>query len=159
MLVRHMTHAQYMNAYMCTCSSPFSFPRLVFPNYYHELYMYSPWNYPILYIILYILYRPWDSPGQNSGVGSLSLPQGIFPTQGIFPGLPHCRWILYQLSYQGNPIITLVKKIFFFLICHLLHQRKLENKECLPPVTTKRDASCRSVPGIGSSNVVHKAKM
>ena len=48
------------------------------------------------------LYSPWNSPGQNTGVGSLSLLQGIFPTQGSNPGLPHCRWILYQLSYQGR---------------------------------------------------------
>ena len=49
------------------------------------------------------LYSPWNSPGQNTGVGSLSLLQGIFPTQGLNPALPHCRWILYQLSYQGSP--------------------------------------------------------
>ena len=85
------------------------------------------------------LYSPWNSPGQNTGVGSLSLFQGIFPTQGsnptlqadslpaepqgkpknagegslsllqrIFPtqesnqGLLCCRWILYQLNYQGT---------------------------------------------------------
>ena len=41
---------------------------------------------------------PWNSPGQNTRVGSLSLLQRIFPTQGLNPGLPHCRWILYQLS-------------------------------------------------------------
>ena len=41
-------------------------------------------------------------PSQNTGVGSLSLPQGIFPTQGSNPGLPHCRRILYQLSYKEN---------------------------------------------------------
>ena len=39
----------------------------------------------------------------NTGVGSRSLLQGIFPTQGWNPGLPHCRWILYQLSHQGSP--------------------------------------------------------
>ena len=50
------------------------------------------------------LYSPWNSPGQNTGVGSLCLLQGIFQTQGLNPGLPHCRWILYQLSYQGSPI-------------------------------------------------------
>ena len=49
------------------------------------------------------LYSPWNSPGQNTGVGSLSLLQGIFPTQGLNPGLPHCRQILYQLSHQGSP--------------------------------------------------------
>ena len=40
----------------------------------------------------------YSSSGQNTGVGSLSLLQGIFPTQGSNPGLLHCRWILYQLS-------------------------------------------------------------
>ena len=51
------------------------------------------------------LYDPWNSPGQNTGVGSLSLLQGIFPTQGSNPGLPHCRQILYQLSHKGSPRI------------------------------------------------------
>ena len=46
--------------------------------------------------------QPWNSPGQNIGVGSLSLLQGIFPTQGLNPGLPHCRRILCQLSFQGK---------------------------------------------------------
>ena len=46
---------------------------------------------------------PWNSPGQNTGVGSLSLLQGIFTTQGSNPGLPHCRCILYQLSHKGSP--------------------------------------------------------
>ena len=49
------------------------------------------------------LYSPWDCLGQNVGVGSLSLLQEIFPTQGLNPGLPHCRWILYQLSHKGSP--------------------------------------------------------
>ena len=49
------------------------------------------------------LHSPWNSPGQNTGVGSLSLLQGIFPTQGSNPSLLHCRWILYQLSHQGSP--------------------------------------------------------
>ena len=48
------------------------------------------------------LYSPWNSPGQNTGVGSLSLLQGIFPTQGSNPGLLHCRWILYQLSHKES---------------------------------------------------------
>ena len=46
------------------------------------------------------LCSPWNSPGQNTRVGSLSLLQGIFPTQGSNPGLLHCRRILYQLSHQ-----------------------------------------------------------
>ena len=49
------------------------------------------------------LYSPWNSPDKNPGVGSCSLLQGIFPTQGLNPHLPHCRQILYQLSHQGSP--------------------------------------------------------
>ena len=45
---------------------------------------------------------PLDFPGKNSGVGSHSLLQGIFPTQGLNSGLLHCRPILYYLSYQGS---------------------------------------------------------
>ena len=64
------------------------------------------------------LYSPWNSPGQNTGVNSLSLLQGIFPTQGLGPGLLHCRQILYQLSHKGN--ITWFKsqnlKVVFFSI-------------------------------------------
>ena len=52
------------------------------------------------------LYSPWNSPGQNTGVGSLSLLRGTFPTQGSNPGFdPHCRWVLYQLSHKGIPRI------------------------------------------------------
>ena len=51
------------------------------------------------------LYSPWNSLGQKTGVGSLSLLQGIFPTQGLNPGFPHCRRILYQLSHRGSPWI------------------------------------------------------
>ena len=51
------------------------------------------------------LYSPWSFPGQNTGVGSLSLLQGIFPTQGLNPCLLHCRRILYQLSHKGSPRI------------------------------------------------------
>ena len=49
------------------------------------------------------LYRPWNSPGQNTGLGSCSLLQGIFPSQGSNPGLPHCRQILYQVNHRGSP--------------------------------------------------------
>ena len=44
---------------------------------------------------------PWNSPGKSAGVSCHSLLQGIFPTQRLNPGLPHCRQILYQLSHQG----------------------------------------------------------
>ena len=45
------------------------------------------------------LYSPWNSPGQNTGAGSFSPLQGIFPTQGSNPGLLHRRRIFYQLSH------------------------------------------------------------
>ena len=51
------------------------------------------------------LYSSWNCTGQNSGVGSHFVLQGIFATQGLDPALPHCRQILYQLSQQGSPRI------------------------------------------------------
>ena len=53
---------------------------------------------------------PWTIQSREfsrpeTGVGSLSLLQGIFPTKGSNPGLLHCRWILYQLSHKGSPRI------------------------------------------------------
>ena len=60
------------------------------------------------------LHSLWNSPGQNTGTGSLSLLQGIFPTQGLNPGFPHCRRILYQLSHKGSPrILAWVVYAFF----------------------------------------------
>ena len=49
------------------------------------------------------IYSPWNSPGQNTGVSSLFLLQGIFPTQVLNSGLPHRRQILYHLSHLGSP--------------------------------------------------------
>ena len=51
------------------------------------------------------VYSPWNSPGQNTGVGSLSLLEAIFPTQGLHSGLPPCKQVLYQLSHKGSPRI------------------------------------------------------
>ena len=60
----------------------------------------------------------------DTGVGSCSLLQGIFPTQGLNPGLLHCRWILYQVSHQGSPL----KYVFVFIICVSIHIiKKSEN--------------------------------
>ena len=53
----------------------------------------SPWT----------IYSLWDSPGQNTGVDSLSFLQGIFPTQGSNPSLLHSRLILHQLTHKGSP--------------------------------------------------------
>ena len=57
----------------------------------------TPWT------IAYQVLCPWDFPGKNTGVGCHFLLQGIFPTQGLNPGLLHCRQTLYHLSHQGSP--------------------------------------------------------
>ena len=46
---------------------------------------------------------PWDFPGKNPGAGCHFLLQEVFLTQGLNPGIPHCRQALYHLSYQGSP--------------------------------------------------------
>ena len=58
---------------------------------------------------------PAESPGKpkNTGVGSLSLLQRIFLTQESSQGLPNCRRILYQLSYQGSPYICVCVCILY----------------------------------------------
>ena len=47
---------------------------------------------------------PWDFPGKDTGVGCHFLLRRIFLTQGLNPGLPHCRQTLYRLSPQGSPL-------------------------------------------------------
>ena len=65
------------------------------------------------------IYSPWNSPGQNTGVGNCFLLQVIFPTQGSNPGLPHSRRIFYQLSRKES---LLWKALFIGLLwcgkCH-----------------------------------------
>ena len=57
-----------------------------------------------------------DSPRKNTGVGCHFLLQGIFPNQGMYWGLLHCKWILYALSHEGSHILGLLltKSLFFF---------------------------------------------
>ena len=55
---------------------------------------------------------PWDSPGQNTAVGGLSLLQGIFPTPGSNPGLPHCRWAEVDGKRQFE--VDAFSGVFFF---------------------------------------------
>ena len=68
---------------------------------------------------------PWDSPSKNNGVGSHSLLQGTFPTQGSNPGLLHCRQILCHVNHQGRfppPQNILIAQQTF---CHLVVRTKL----------------------------------
>ena len=89
---------------------------------------------------------PIEPPGKpkNTGVDSLSLLQWIFPTQESNRGLLHCRWFLYQLSYQGSPILlqgmsrilcaVTVGPCWFFILniavctCYTLKERKYRAK-------------------------------
>ena len=90
------------------------------------------------------LHSPWNSPGQNTGVGSLSFLQGIFPTQGWSPGLPCYSWILYQLSHEGSPIYNIFthflspkRSFFFLLILKFKHlHESLKSINTLAPGTT-----------------------
>ena len=59
-------------------------------------------------LLLARLLCAWNSPGRNTGVGSHSLLQGIFLTQGLNLGLPHCRQVLYCLSHQGSPFFKCI---------------------------------------------------
>ena len=61
------------------------------------------------------LWDPRNSPGYNTGVDSLSLLQGIFPTQGSNPGLLHCRQILYQLRHKGS--LQMAERVLQTLTC------------------------------------------
>ena len=63
------------------------------------------------------LYSPWNSLGQNTVVDSLSLLQGIFPTQDSNPGLLHCRRILYQLSHKGS------QKVLFLISINITSKK------------------------------------
>ena len=81
------------------------------------------------------LHSPWNSPGQNTGADSLSLHQGIFPTQGLNPRLSHCRWILYRLNYKGAVLSSLQKlkgsiHLYSFLtsVLHENFRKKVLNK-------------------------------
>ena len=78
-----------------------------------------------------MLLCPWNSPGKSSGVGSHFLLQGIFLTQGLNPGLLHCRQILYHLSHQGSPH-PILRTIFYahvYLTFNNLGKRILYNGE------------------------------
>ena len=62
------------------------------------------WSFVSISLWPHGLYIPWNSPDQNTGVGTHSLLRGIFQTQGSNPDLPHCRLILYQLSCKESQI-------------------------------------------------------
>ena len=104
---------------------------------------------------------PWDSPGKNTGVDCCSLFEGIFPTQGLNPGLLHCRQILYCLNQQRSPELGngLLIQFLMSLKCEIgSHPPKygygqvaqVIKKICLP--MQERQAGDRgSISGLGRS--------
>ena len=63
--------------------------------------------------------------GQEYWSGLPCSPQGIFPTQGLNPGLRHCRQILYHLSHQGSPINSLIRPKYMKYVCYKLEYSSL----------------------------------
>ena len=88
------------------------------------------------------LSSPWNPPGQNIGVGSFSLLQGIFPTQGLNPSLPHCRQTLYCLSHQGCSVSKNLQKIWF-LVDKLYVCVRIRNKPRMPIITANAELMWR----------------
>ena len=107
----------------------------------------------------------WNSPGQNTGVGSCFLLQGIFPTQESNPVLPHCRWIIYKLRDQGIP-----KNIYFCFIDYtkafdcldhnelwkILKEMVILDRLGFPGVSAGKECACNagdldSISGLGRS--------
>ena len=97
------------------------------------------------------LYSPWDSPGQNIGIGSLSLLQGTFPTQGSNPGLPHCRRILYQLSHKG-----IYTKIYMCVLVSLIISHSLQLHGLWPAMFLCLWNSLGKNTGVGSHSLLQR---
>ena len=88
----------------------------------------------------------------DTGMGSLSLLQGIFPTQGSNPGLPPCRQILYQLSYLGSPVKYGAKLNALFGVSNMLFYWETD----FPDSSVGKESTCNardpgSSPGLGRS--------
>ena len=102
-----------------TCFNPFCF--------FVEIHFYKatepgPCHWPLVY---WLGFNPFTAIAwlHNTGVGSLFLLQGIFPTQGLHPCLPHCRWILYQLSHKGN-VVANTREAWAYYFCMAFQVRR-----------------------------------
>ena len=101
----------------------FLYMRFTFPLNFRHLFLFSfislLWSESHLVVFDALqphgLYSPWNSADQNTGVGSFSLLQGIFPTQGSNPGFPHWRPILYQLSHKESIIMSSHKESHYIV--------------------------------------------
>ena len=87
-----------------------------------------------IYNILILNFIDKNSLGQNTGVGSLSLLQQIFPAQELNRSLLHCRQICYQLNYQGKPKYKYANIYFIMLLLEFIINLLLNNKLCTTQV-------------------------
>ena len=71
---------------------------------------------------------PWTSSGKNTGVGSHSFLQGIFPTQGLNPGFLHCRQTPYHLSHQGSPCNKQLSNACTFMKSEILASNHIDKQ-------------------------------
>ena len=94
----HIFLPMYLSSYLLSVSSNWHFYHLYLSISYLYLSIY-------LSILSSISFYFSICLSKHTGVGSLSLLQGIFPTQGLNPGLLHCRQILYQLNHKQSPRI------------------------------------------------------
>ena len=98
---------------------------------------------------------PWVfSRHEHWGVGGYALLQGIFPTQGSNSGLPHSRWILYQLSPKGSHLPGLHHNLGFLFAESLSHVRLFCNpKDCsLPGSSVHKVSQARILEGVAISS-------
>ena len=102
------------------------------------------------------IYSPWNSPGQNTGVGSLSPLQGIVPIQGSNPGVPHCRRILYQLSQKGSSRI--LEWVAYPFSRRSFQPRNWTGVSCIADGVFTNWANRESQNNIFSSSFVKKTK-
>ena len=96
----------------------------------------TPWTVAYL--------RPWNFPGKSTGVGCLFLLQGIFPTQGLNPGLPHCRQTFYRLSYLGSPlyIYTYIITYTYAHIHTYIYTYIIYIYVCFPHSSVGKESAC-----------------
>ena len=96
---------------------------------YIKKWMIESESHSVLFNVLrpHGLYSPWNSPGQNTGVGRLTLLQRIYSTKESNWDLLYCRWVFYQLSYKGSPGDRM-KIVYCFMKIKTMASRSWKNK-------------------------------
>ena len=88
---------------------------------------------------------PWNSLGQNTGVGSLSLLQGFFPAQGLNPGLPHYRQILYLWATWEAPTLATTSLFSISVSLFLFHWSEVKVAQLCPTLSNPMDYTVHEI--------------